>query len=444
MVIPAGQALYPTLASSTLAAKDVTINAGGSLSVSSGATLQVNGDFANNGTATLGGTVSFVGSAATQTLSNSGGFTTIVINKPTGTVQLAQNLTINSALTLTSGTLTTTGAYQVNLGGSAIISESAASYVTGKVVVNRTLSPGTAQSFAGLGLTLTPAAGSTAPGATLVSRTTGTALSGRAGSSSIQRYFDIVPATNTGLDVTMNFSYFDHELNGIPTANLALFKSETGTSGPWVKQSPITKGSNQVTKTGITGFSVWTLGNDAAPLPVTLVSFGAEALSAAAVQLRWTTATETNSASFVVERSLNGQQFTAIGQLAAAGNSNSAHNYALLDGQLPAGALLLYYRLRQLDQDGTATLSGVQVVRLPAAGEPVLRVQPNPAAAGVLVRLTGAEAGQLVQVYTAVGQLVFIGQADASGAAVLRLIQEQPAGVYVVRAGVRVTRLVIE
>ncbi|WP_460502899.1 LamG-like jellyroll fold domain-containing protein, partial [Hymenobacter agri] len=163
VVIPTGQPRYPVLATGTAPVLDLTVNSGGSLTLNSGATLQVNGSFASSGTATLSGTVAFVGSAATQMLNVGTGFNTVTVNKPSGTVQLAQNLTINTALTLTSGTLTTTGSYQVNLGGSASLSESDASYVLGKVVVNRTLAPGTAETFAGLGLTLTPAAGSVAP-----------------------------------------------------------------------------------------------------------------------------------------------------------------------------------------------------------------------------------------------------------------------------------------
>ena len=162
-VIPTGLVNYPNLTTGTLAVRDLTIAAGASFTLGASAALQVNGNFANSGTATLTGPVQFVGSAATQTLSNSSGFTAVTVNKPSGTVQLAQTLTINSALTLTSGTLTTTGSYQVNLGSSASLSESETSYVLGKVVVNRPLVPGTAEAFGGLGLTLTPAASSMSP-----------------------------------------------------------------------------------------------------------------------------------------------------------------------------------------------------------------------------------------------------------------------------------------
>ncbi|QKG55052.1 LamG domain-containing protein [Hymenobacter sp. BRD67] len=238
-VIPASQSRYPTVSAGTLAIKDLTITSGGSLTVNSGTTLQVNGNLTNNGTATLSGFVQFVGSAATQTLggSTSTPFTTLVVNKPSGTVQLGQNLPINSALTLVSGTLTTTSAYQVNMGGSAMLSESDASYVLGNVVVNRTLTPGTAESFAGLGLQLTPAAGSPAPGATLVTRTTGVALTGVGTSQSILRYFTITPATNTGLNVQLDFTYFPTNSTPSPPPTCACLSLRRARAAPGLRRA---------------------------------------------------------------------------------------------------------------------------------------------------------------------------------------------------------------
>ena len=445
-VIPASLVLYPTLSTGTLATKDLTINSGASFTANGGTTLQVNGSLTNNGTATLSGPVQFVGSAATQTLggSTSTPFNTLAVNKPSGTVQLAQNLTINQALTLTSGTLTTTGAYQVNLGGSATISESDASYVLGKVVVNRTLAPGTAEPFAGLGLTLTPAAGSTAPGSTLVTRTTGTAIAGAGTSQSILRNFNIVPATNTGLNVTMDFAYFAHELNGIPVANLALFKSVSGGT-PWIPQRGTTAAGNVVTKTGIADFSVWTLGNSANPLPVELADFTATA-QGRTVQLAWQTATERNSAAFDVERSLNGTSFARIGTVAAAGSSSSARRYELLDAQLPSGAATLYYRLKQVDTDGTSSYSPVRVVGLSGAAAG-LSLYPNPTHGGTAT-LMGVLPGTAVTVFDALGRIVTSAAADAAGTAALvlpaGLPTGLPTGVYVVRAGNKALRLTVE
>jgi hypothetical protein len=96
---------------------------------------------------------------------------------------------------------------------------------------------------------------------------------------------------------------------------------------------------------------------------VVLTSFTGQAGSAGNV-LRWTTASEANSDYFDVERSANGREFAKIGQLAAAGTTSAAHSYQFTDAAATATS---YYRLRQVDLDGTATYSPVVTLAAPAA-----------------------------------------------------------------------------
>ncbi|HEX8504749.1 MAG TPA: T9SS type A sorting domain-containing protein, partial [Hymenobacter sp.] len=176
------------------------------------------------------------------------------------------------------------------------------------------------------------------------------------------------------------------------------------------------------------------------PLPVELTAFTATADGPAAVRLRWSTASERNNAGFDVERSPDGIRFAAIGWLAGAGSSSSPQAYTLRDAQLPSGAGLVYYRLRQVDRDGTATHSPVRSVVL---GPGHLALYPNPAARRAAT-LTGAVPGAAVTVHDALGRPVTAAAADASGTAVLALPAGLPAGVYVVRAGNQSLRLTVE
>ena len=144
------------------------------------------------------------------------------------------------------------------------------------------------------------------------------------------------------------------------------------------------------------------------PLPVVLTSFGVRRLpGAAGAEISWTTATELNSSSFTVERSAQpGEGFVAIGRVAAAGTSTSQHRYTLRDADATGQ---LYYRLRQLDADGRATLSPVAVL---AAGpaEAAFTLYPNPAPATaqqVTLGTSGASvAGYSVCLYSGLGQLL--------------------------------------
>ena len=451
-VIPAGLSTYPNLNSGTLNALNLTVANGATLTLGSAATLQVFGNWANNGTATLGGTVAFTGTATNQQVGGSAAttFSTLTVNKSTGTVTLQRDIDVSTALTLTSGLMNTTASYRVRLGNTATFSgETETSYLTGNMETTRTLSPaGTSSTFGGMGLTLATSAGNpTVPGVTRVIRTTGTGLTGVGSSVSVKRYFDIQPTTDTGLNVSLTFNYLNLELNGIAAGNLTLFRSPNGTAGPFQPASYTTRNaaSKVVTRTGIGALSLWTLGNSTNPLPVELVDFTAQLQGAETVQLKWATASEKNSDRFEVERSLDGSAFDRIGTVAAAGSSSGAQLYALLDRHLPAGAGRLYYRLQQVDLDGTTSYSPVRsVAKLPgsAAGLNPLAVYPNPTTGRVQV--SGLLAGSPVQVRDALGRVVATAVAPADGSVLtLTLPATLATGVYVVQSAGHSVRLAV-
>ncbi|MBO2008634.1 T9SS type A sorting domain-containing protein [Hymenobacter negativus] len=189
-------------------------------------------------------------------------------------------------------------------------------------------------------------------------------------------------------------------------------------------------------------FSEFYLTGSTAPLPVELTQFTATAASPAAVRLTWTTASEKDSKRFEVERSLNGQSFSALGTVAAAGRSSTQRSYDFVDAELPVGAALLYYRLKQVDADGTYAYSPVRSVALTGslAG---LALFPNPTHDEVTT-LTGAVPGSSATVFDALGRQVTSASADAAGTATLALPAGLPAGVYVVRTSTKALRLVVE
>lgn len=118
------------------------------------------------------------------------------------------------------------------------------------------------------------------------------------------------------------------------------------------------------------------------PLPVVLTSFQGKS-TPAGVAVQWETASEHNTSRFIVERATEAAgSFWAIGQVASAGTSTQARQYQLLDC---APDLLNYYRLRQVDLDGTEAFSPVVVVRA-NPDETVLAAYPNPATDLLTVR----------------------------------------------------------
>jgi Secretion system C-terminal sorting domain len=101
------------------------------------------------------------------------------------------------------------------------------------------------------------------------------------------------------------------------------------------------------------------------PLPVKLTAFNANlGQDQSKVNLTWATATEINASHFIVERSEDGTTFNEVGTVLAFGNSTETKNYQLSDNIISLKATVVYYRLRQVDNDGKAEYSLTRVVKI--------------------------------------------------------------------------------
>jgi hypothetical protein len=90
-------------------------------------------------------------------------------------------------------------------------------------------------------------------------------------------------------------------------------------------------------------------------LPIELIDLAANT-EGSKNKLTWATASEFNNRAFEIERSSDGTDFTNIGTVKAA---NKPSRYQYVDNQPLTTS---YYRLRQIDYDGTETLSKVVTV----------------------------------------------------------------------------------
>ncbi|MBF9221130.1 IPT/TIG domain-containing protein [Hymenobacter ruricola] len=125
-------------------------------------------------------------------------------------------------------------------------------------------------------------------------------------------------------------------------------------------------------------------------LPVELTAFSARYQAGRGTQLDWATAAEHHSAYFALESQEAGAAaWQEIGREPAAGTSARAHTYQAHDPRPLAGTR--YYRLRQVDQDGTTAYSPLAAV---SGAEDGLSLYPNPVAGRLQVG-GPARAGQL-------------------------------------------------
>jgi hypothetical protein len=120
----------------------------------------------------------------------------------------------------------------------------------------------------------------------------------------------------------------------------------------------------------------------ATPLPVAFTSVDA-VLNGDRVDVRWTTASESNNDYFFVERSFDLLEWKRLGEVPGAGFSNQLLSYSFLD--FPVFEGLMYYRVGQVDFDGTCSYSKVCAVLLKNPGftsNSELLVYPNPSVGG--------------------------------------------------------------
>ena len=115
--------------------------------------------------------------------------------------------------------------------------------------------------------------------------------------------------------------------------------------------------------------------------PAELASFDG-GLRTDRVVLNWSTVSQTNNAGWRVMRSLDGETFEAVGNFVqGAGTADALMNYSFEDTNLP-GVEKVYYRLEQVDLDGSISQSNVIEVllgaRMPLPTEFAVNVYPNP------------------------------------------------------------------
>ena len=166
------------------------------------------------------------------------------------------------------------------------------------------------------------------------------------------------------------------------------------------------------------------------PLPIELVDFKGKYINNQSV-LSWVTASEKDNDFFILERSDEAREFTPIGKIDGAGNSNSFLNYQFIDTkQINQVA---YYRLKQVDFDGQYTYSQVIALRNDQKIKTEIKAYPNPSDGNFLITNIPFEEGEdfVCQVYNLQGELLKkdLHISESNGNLLLHL-NEQISGVY--------------
>ncbi|MBI2420345.1 MAG: T9SS type A sorting domain-containing protein [Ignavibacteriales bacterium] len=228
-------------------------------------------------------------------------------------------------------------------------------------------------------------------------------------------------------DVTFDIS----AVTGIQSRSLLrILKRPTGTAD-WAVWGDVTLvDSNHITALGVNGFSEFTIGTlDGNPLPVELTTFCAKP-GKMSILLNWTTATEVNNSGFFVERNHANDSWQTLGFVKGHGNSNRAHEYLWADANLAVQGIY-NYRLKQIDNDGSFSYSGIVSATITNGNKPAGEIghavlaqnYPNPFNPSTLIEFD-LPVSSLVQLYVS----------DAAGCMVAHLINEPlEAGIHSIR-----------
>ncbi|MCU0417852.1 MAG: glycoside hydrolase family 9 protein [Cytophagaceae bacterium] len=163
-------------------------------------------------------------------------------------------------------------------------------------------------------------------------------------------------------------------------------------------------------------------GGTCGTLPVEWLQISAKSLNHSTQQILWSTVSETQSAYFEVERSEDGITFTTIQRIAAAGNSASIQYYQIQDAYTLNRTV--YYRIRQVDLDGTFTYSSTLSLHPTDAFS--LQVFPNPSKYNLTVRSNLPI--QNITLLNALGQPLASWSVESDTYSVP--VQDLPAGMY--------------
>ncbi|MGE5480548.1 MAG: T9SS type A sorting domain-containing protein, partial [Chloroflexota bacterium] len=177
--------------------------------------------------------------------------------------------------------------------------------------------------------------------------------------------------------------------------------------------------------------------NGGTVIPVELTAFDAKARNRN-VDLTWSTASETNSSHFEIERAdavtAGAPEFETVARVSASGKSSTARNYSATDMNLAPGKYA--YRLRMVDLDGSSRLSGERQVTVASQTEALAlsTLSPNPASTFSQFEISGM-GHATVEVYDASGALVltaFDGELNGSAKTVRVDASRLASGSYTV------------
>jgi hypothetical protein len=159
------------------------------------------------------------------------------------------------------------------------------------------------------------------------------------------------------------------------------------------------------------------------PIPVELLNFTGQFIDKQTVRLDWATSSELNSDYFSIEKSGNGKDYQSIGKVKAAGSSSHKIGYSFDDNSVTKNDKISYYRLKQVDENGSFKYSKTIAVYQESGKNNPIKVYPNPAKNTIFVETN--DVIKSINIYNLQGILVAHSTTNTLN------ISDFPTGIYV-------------
>lgn len=221
------------------------------------------------------------------------------------------------------------------------------------------------------------------------------------------RFYALARTGSAGLtNATLTINYEDDDW--VTDENYLRILGYDGSSS-WINLGGVgtANPTGSITSSNFNNFrTIYALGNASGgsnPLPVTYLNFDVTK-NTNRNTLHWSTASETNSDVFEIQRSVDLTNFSSIGIIKAAGFSNEIINYQF-DDFLPFYGEI-YYRLKQIDFNGDFSYSEIKAINSNTKNK--ISFYPNPVNNKFLNINLGNYDGEMIQmnVYNNAGILI--------------------------------------
>lgn len=362
--------------------KDLYVGGTGAKSVS--ANISISGNLTLAGTTTISGGafIDFLGTGKVkysgtaeqysgEELHSASNLSGVIIDN-TSDVVLSDNITIAGDLSFLYGNLIT-NAYKVTLGGT--IYELDNSKLIGNL--EKTCSSDICGlTFGNIGIELNSPIPLGAGNITVTRISGDNAVVSVGANNSVKKRFvvtsDLSPASNADLTI----QWFTSEDNGKGPNDMMMYKY-VDTWAPIGNTTDVDGSPREITQSISSIDGTYTASDASNPLPVELTSFTA-ANNNGSILLKWETATEVNNYGFEIQKSIdNNSNWQKIEFIEGAGNSNSTKQYLYNDKNTTGN--IIYYRLKQIDIDGTEKfLDEIQIANELPEKFTLMQNYPNP------------------------------------------------------------------